>query len=96
LMLGMQGRGFSTWSRLWSPMRSATVHEASHKTPGAGPKKDSYQEVKHLPDRPEPVISNPTECTPFALCTHPGWYASGRESSRSISCAVVTAPEGVE
>ncbi|KAK9917346.1 hypothetical protein WJX75_003402 [Coccomyxa subellipsoidea] len=43
------GRGFFT-APAWF---SGTPAES--KTPGAGPKKDSYAEVKHLPDRPEPV-----------------------------------------
>jgi hypothetical protein len=62
-----QGRGFFT-APAWF---SGTPAES--KTPGAGPKKDSYAEVKHLPDRPEPVRDLPAAliCLVYRGCLNP-------------------------
>lgn len=48
----MQARGFFSAPAWFSSAIPAVEH---HNTSGAGAKKDSYEEIKHLPDTPEPV-----------------------------------------
>lgn len=48
----MQARGFFSAPAWFSSAIPAVEHG---NTTGAGAKKDSYEEVKHLPDTPEPV-----------------------------------------